>query len=92
MNDLAILCEPSQFAYNPDTAASNYFMSVGAISSYDAVQQVNIGEKEVATIIDALCKGEGACVPICPQEAIDIKGYSDAQILSMIEAFGKEIA
>lgn len=49
MNDLAILCEPSQFAYNPDTAASNYFMSVGAISSYDAVQQEFKQFKETLT-------------------------------------------
>ena len=48
------------------------------------------GEKEIALVVGAMCKGEGACVPICPYDAIDIEGYRDDQITAMIDAGIKE--
>jgi len=47
-------------------------------------------DRAVARINRALCKGCGGCVPVCPRDAIDLKGYSDAQIKSMIDGFLKE--
>ena len=48
---------------------------------YDgAVEKVRQGEKEVAYVHPALCKGCGGCVPVCPVEAIDLEGYTDAQV------------
>ncbi|GAI19065.1 unnamed protein product, partial [marine sediment metagenome] len=35
---------------------------------------------------EALCKGCGACVSSCIRGAIKMKGFSDAQILAMIDA------
>ncbi|MFC1907094.1 FAD-dependent oxidoreductase [Chloroflexota bacterium] len=43
-------------------------------------------EKNVAVINEALCKGCGACVSSCIGGAISIKGFSDDQILAMIDA------
>ena len=31
------------------------------------------------------CKGCGGCVPVCPSDAIDLQGYTDAQIRAMID-------
>ena len=31
------------------------------------------------------CKGCGGCVPVCPSDAIDLQGYTDAQIKAMID-------
>jgi heterodisulfide reductase subunit A len=31
------------------------------------------------------CKGCGGCVPVCGQDAIDLLGYTDAQMRSAIE-------
>ena len=31
------------------------------------------------------CKGCGACVPVCPADAIDVAGYTDARIKGMID-------
>jgi len=42
-------------------------------------------EKNLAVISEALCKGCGACVSSCIRGAISIKGFSDAQILAMID-------
>ncbi len=59
---------------------------------YGAVQKIVCGEKEVATVIESLCKGEGACVPVCPHDAIDVEGYTDVQITAMIDAASREVA
>ncbi len=49
----------------------------------------NIGEK--AWVNEAKCKGCGACVAVCPTEAIQLKGLSNEQIRTMIKAMGREV-
>jgi heterodisulfide reductase subunit A len=50
-------------------------------------QAIEIDAKEkVAVINEALCKGCGACVSSCICGAINIKGFSDTQILAAIDA------
>jgi heterodisulfide reductase subunit A len=50
-------------------------------------QAIEIDDKEkVAVINEALCKGCGACVSSCVCGAINIKGFSDTQILAAIDA------
>ena len=44
------------------------------------------GDRHFAVISPTGCKGCGGCVPICPENAIDLLGYTDAQITSMIES------
>jgi heterodisulfide reductase subunit A len=55
-----------------------------------AVEKVRVGSKEVAYVHPALCKGCGGCVPVCPAEAIDLEGYTDAQVRAMIDALARE--
>ena len=43
------------------------------------------GDRSVAVISETGCKGCGGCVPICPENAIDLLGYTDAQITAMID-------
>jgi heterodisulfide reductase subunit A len=43
-------------------------------------------EQGVAVIKEALCKGCGACASSCRGGALDIKGFSDEEILFMIKA------
>jgi len=52
---------------------------------------IEMGPDGKATVNKAGCKGCGGCVPVCPKDAIDLKGYTDAQIKSMIDGFLKEI-
>ncbi|MCX8032659.1 MAG: FAD-dependent oxidoreductase [Thermoleophilia bacterium] len=47
--------------------------------------------KKVAVIDKTACKSCGACVPVCPRDAIDLLGYSDAQIRAMIESLAAEV-
>ena len=57
-----------------------------------AVTQVQVGGKAVAAIQPSLCKGCGGCVPVCASEAIDLEGYTNAQVTAMIDALAQEAA
>jgi heterodisulfide reductase subunit A len=59
---------------------------------YGAIDKIICGEKEVVMVIASLCKGEGACVPVCPMEAIAVEGFRNDQIIAMIDASLKETA
>jgi len=49
------------------------------------------GLGERAWVNKAKCKGCGACVAVCPTEAIQIKGLSNEQIREMIKAMSEEV-
>jgi heterodisulfide reductase subunit A2 len=59
---------------------------------YGAVEKVDVESRAVARINGILCKGEGACVPACPKEAVSVKGYTNDQVRSMIDALVQEVA
>lgn len=61
------------------------------VCPYGAPVETEVEGKKVALIDRAACKGCGACVPVCPKDAIDLLGYSDAQIRAMIEALAAEV-
>ena len=50
------------------------------------------GDNEVAMVVASLCKGEGACVPVCPMDAIAVEGFRNDQIIAMIDASLEEIS
>jgi heterodisulfide reductase subunit A-like polyferredoxin len=43
-----------------------------------------VGEKEVAQINKALCKGCGACTASCRSGSIDLKGFTNAEVVAQI--------
>ena len=47
--------------------------------------------KKVAEISAATCKGCGGCVPLCGQDAIDLLGHTDEQMLAAIDSFGEAL-
>jgi heterodisulfide reductase subunit A2 len=57
---------------------------------YHAIEKMICNEKEVAVVIPSLCKGEGACVPVCPKDAVSVEGFRNDQIIAMIDASLKE--
>ena len=52
---------------------------------YDAISTYVCDEGHKATIAAATCKGCGGCVPYCPEGAIDLLGYTDAQMRAAID-------
>jgi heterodisulfide reductase subunit A len=63
-----------------------------AACPYEAPRQVEEDGKAVAFIDKTACKGCGGCVPVCPKDAIDLEGYTDAQIRAMIDGLAEEPA
>ncbi|RKO66055.1 CoB--CoM heterodisulfide reductase iron-sulfur subunit A family protein [Desulfofundulus salinus] len=58
---------------------------------YSAIEQEQYQGREVARVNEAVCKGCGGCVPTCSRDALNLRGYTDAQIKSMIDGLIKEI-
>ena len=57
---------------------------------FGAIAAAEVAGKSAVEVSKALCKGCGACVPVCPREALDLEGYTDAQMRAMIEALAEE--
>jgi heterodisulfide reductase subunit A2 len=57
---------------------------------YGAITKLSLNGREVAEISEAGCKGCGGCVPMCPENAIDLRGYTDAQITAQIDGLLQE--
>ncbi|MDE1939427.1 MAG: CoB--CoM heterodisulfide reductase iron-sulfur subunit A family protein [Alphaproteobacteria bacterium] len=59
---------------------------------YDGtIMKVEHEGKEVAEVRAELCKGCGACASVCPSAAIDVEGYTNAQVTAMIDALAAEV-
>ncbi len=54
------------------------------ICAYNAIE-IDVEEK-VAVVNNALCKGCGACTATCRSAAIDLKGFTNQQIMSVINS------
>ena len=61
----------------------------GAIT-YETKTVINLAgvreERTVASVNQALCQGCGACTVACPSLAMDLKGFSNKQILAEVDA------
>ncbi|MBP5730776.1 MAG: 4Fe-4S binding protein, partial [Clostridia bacterium] len=42
--------------------------------------------RRVAMVNEALCQGCGACTVVCPSGAMDLKGFSNKQIMAEVDA------
>jgi len=49
---------------------------------YSAIEK----DASAVRINSVQCKGCGGCAPVCPRGAINLKGYTDGQVKSMIDA------
>jgi heterodisulfide reductase subunit A len=52
---------------------------------FNAISVIDTDDKMHAQVNEAMCKGCGTCVATCPSGAIQQKGCTDQQILSMID-------
>jgi heterodisulfide reductase subunit A len=69
-------------------------MSVSCVScgacitacSYDAIEFRETAKGRKAWVNPVLCKGDGLCNAKCPTNAIVLKHFTDAELLSQIDA------
>ena len=84
---------------NPCVAHSNELLCNGCsqcanVCPYGAITYVEKevrgpefrGVKRVAVVNEAVCQGCGACTVTCPSTAMDLKGFSNEQIMSEVDA------
>jgi heterodisulfide reductase subunit A len=84
LNKGEIKLEPTLAIVNP--AACEWCGKCLEACPFDAIERIETEKVPVARIIESNCKGCGMCTPVCPTEAIDIKGYTNPEVRSMIEA------
>ena len=60
------------------------------VCPYSAIEKAGSDGEEFTEINQALCKGCGACVPFCPDNTIEVRGFRDQQIKAMINAMAEE--
>lgn len=82
--------DPMVARVDPDLCA--WCDACQAACPYGAIEPYDHNGKTVARVNGILCKGEGACVPVCPKEAVSVRGYTNAQITSMIDVLAEEEA
>jgi heterodisulfide reductase subunit A len=62
------------------------------VCDYDAIVKKEYNGKMVAVVNQVVCKGGGICVSVCPVDAIDLAGFTNNEVESMIDMMAAEIA
>ncbi len=60
-----------------------------SLCPFAAIEMIKVGKRRKARTIAASCKACGICASHCPTFAISMGGFTNEQIVSQIEAFGK---
>ena len=93
------LLSKNSLTCNPCVAHSNELLCNGCsqcerVCPYGAISYVEKevrgpefrGVKRVAVVNEAVCQGCGACTVTCPSTAMDLKGFSNNQIMAEVDA------
>ena len=93
------LLSKNSLTCNPCVAHSNELLCNGCsqcerVCPYGAISYVEKevrgpefrGVKRVAVVNEAVCQGCGACTVTCPYTAMDLKGFSNNQIMAEVDA------
>ena len=93
------LLSKDSLSCNPCVAHANELLCNGCsqcenVCPYGAISYVDKevrgpefrGVKRVAVVNEAVCQGCGACTVTCPSTAMDLKGFSNQQIMSEVDA------
>lgn len=75
--------EPTLAQVNPNTCV--ICNNCKEACPYSAISEDSFNGRKIAVINQANCKGCGMCLPVCQENAINLIGYSDIQIESLID-------
>jgi len=95
---IGLLCK-SELTCNPCVAHANELLCNGCsqcerVCPYGAITYESKevrgpefrGVKRIAVVNEAVCQGCGACTVTCPSGAMDLKGFSNNQIMAEVDA------
>ena len=95
---IGLLCK-NELTCNPCVAQANELLCNGCsqcerVCPYGAITYVDKevrgpefrGVKRVAVVNEAVCQGCGACTVTCPSTAMDLKGFTNKQIMAEVDA------
>ena len=68
-----------------DPALCSGCATCSGLCAYHAITMYDDGSGKRALVNEAQCKGCGTCVGACPSGAMQQKGFTDEQILSMVD-------
>ena len=88
----SLTCNPC--VAHSDELLCNGYSQCANVCPYGAISYVEKevrgpefrGVKRVAVVNEAVCQGCGACTVTCPSTAMDLKGFSNNQIMSEVDA------
>ncbi|MDL2289256.1 CoB--CoM heterodisulfide reductase iron-sulfur subunit A family protein [Clostridia bacterium OttesenSCG-928-F22] len=96
------LLSKDKMVSNPCVAGSDELLCNGCsacekVCPYGAIEyqmrEVNDhgmrGIRRLAVVNEALCQGCGACTVVCPSGAMDLKGFTNRQIMAEVDAISK---
>jgi heterodisulfide reductase subunit A len=62
-----------------------------SVCTYDAIGFRGTRQGEKAVVNPVLCKGDGLCCAMCPTGAIQLKHFTDDEILAQIDAAAEAV-
>lgn len=62
------------------------------VCPFEAITTVTVDSRTVSNVIASICQGCGTCMATCPASAITLKGFTNEEIYSQIEAPFKKVA
>jgi heterodisulfide reductase subunit A len=83
--------ELEPLAATVETEACEWCDACETACPYGAISRVERDGKAVAAVNDAICKGCGACVPVCARDALHVRGLRDVEVTDMIDAMAREV-
>ncbi len=86
------LMSADKLASDPIVAKVNQTRCIGCnkcleVCPFTAIEEVQLGDKNVVNVIETVCKGCGLCEATCPINAISLNGFTDEMILEELKAF-----
>ena len=91
-----LTCNPC--VAHPDEMMCNGCSSCEKVCAYGAITYVDkefrmpdrtTAVRRVASVNEAVCQGCGACTVACPSGAMDLRGFSNSQIMAEVDAICK---
>jgi heterodisulfide reductase subunit A len=85
-----LMLEPTIAEVNTDRCSG--CLACTKVCPFEAITTVTVDSRTVSNVIASICQGCGTCAATCPASAITLKGFTNEEIYSQIEAPFRKVA